>query len=82
MRLAGAGILLANSPLKGFFIGLAKYTARPKPTGDIGLLDAMEEHHHSSDYKTLVVQKQRTRTKDTTTSETTSAVGATRVSAP
>ncbi|KAF4715892.1 extended synaptotagmin-like protein [Perkinsus olseni] len=74
---AGAGVLLANSPIKGLSIGLAKYAARPAPTGDIGLLDAMEEHHHSADYKTLVVQKQRTKTKDTTASETPPTTGRT-----
>ncbi|KAF4683663.1 extended synaptotagmin-like protein [Perkinsus olseni] len=74
---AGAGVLLANSPIKGLSIGLAKYAARPAPTGDIGLLDAMEEHHHSADYKTIVLQKQRTKTKDTTASETPPTTGRT-----
>ncbi|EER10619.1 hypothetical protein Pmar_PMAR018998 [Perkinsus marinus ATCC 50983] len=60
---AGVGIICANSPLKGLSIGLAKAAARPTPTGDVGLLDAMEEFHMSEEFRKQAAKKQRKQQK-------------------
>ncbi|KAF4686478.1 extended synaptotagmin-like protein [Perkinsus olseni] len=59
VMVVGVGIICANSPLKGLSIGLAQATARPKPTGDIGLLDAMEEFQMSEEFRKQAAKKQR-----------------------
>ncbi|KAF4666914.1 extended synaptotagmin-like protein [Perkinsus chesapeaki] len=63
IMLVGAVILVVNSPLKGLSIGLAKYAARPTPTGDVGLLDAMEEFHMSDEFRKQAAKKQRKQQK-------------------